>query len=130
MTTLSYKGYVAAVELDVEGNLIFGEVVGARDAITFQGETVEEAVRAFHESVDLYEVTCQEHGIEPDRAPSEEIVIRVDPEVRQILLTLAEKEGQGLEEFLSEDVADLAAQAKAAATSRRAARGARRGKAG
>ena len=72
-------------------------MLGSRDTITFQGETVEEAVRAFHESVDLYLDTCEEQGLEPDRPHLEAMTIRVDPRVHRTLLDLAEIQGRGLE---------------------------------
>ena len=65
MKQIEYKGFVADNEIDAESGLIFGEVVGSRDMITFQGETVEAAVLAFRESIVLYLETCLEHGIIP-----------------------------------------------------------------
>jgi hypothetical protein len=49
------KGYVGVMEVDPDANLIHGDVIGLRDVITFQGQSVPEAMQAFRESVDDYQ---------------------------------------------------------------------------
>lgn len=102
MKSLKYKGYVAKTEIDVDSNLIFGEVIGSRDMVTFQGETVAEAVRAFHESVDLYLDICREHGLVPDRPYSGSIVVRTRPQVHRALMELAGSTGRSLNQVVDE----------------------------
>ena len=46
---MEYKGYVGVAEVDDEAGFIFGRVLGLRDVITFQGETVAEVRRAFQD---------------------------------------------------------------------------------
>ena len=134
MTLMNYKGYVASTEIDVEDNLIFGEVIGLRDTVTFQGRTVEEAVRAFHESVDLYLFTCQEQGLEPDQPRSVSMTIRIDQQVHRALLDLAAEQGRSLDQLvdqvLTEGTARAAALAAADRAADEAARRGRKGKAG
>jgi len=55
---MQYKGYTGRVEFDDEADLFHGEVIGLRDVITFQGRTVDEVKRAFHDSVDDYLAFC------------------------------------------------------------------------
>jgi len=38
---MEYKGYLGKVEFDAEAGMLHGEVVGIRDVVTFQGESVE-----------------------------------------------------------------------------------------
>lgn len=47
MTTMTYDGYVATVELDEEAGLFHGEVINTRDVLTFQGRTLDELKAAF-----------------------------------------------------------------------------------
>ena len=56
---MKYKGYLGVVELDEDSGILFGEVTGLRDVITFQGETVAETIQAFHDSVDDYLEFCK-----------------------------------------------------------------------
>ena len=51
---MTYKGYQAIVELDEEAGVFHGEVINTRDAVTFQGSSVEELKQAFADSVDDY----------------------------------------------------------------------------
>jgi predicted HicB family RNase H-like nuclease len=98
---MKYRGYVARTEIDTESDLIFGEVVGLRDMITFQGQSVAEAVDAFRESVELYLRTCAEQGLEPERPYSGSIAVRTTPRVHRALVALAKARGQSLNELVA-----------------------------
>jgi len=62
---MEYKGYVGKVELDEEAGVLYGEVINVRDVITFEGDSVEEVQKAFHESVEDYLAFCAERGETP-----------------------------------------------------------------
>jgi predicted HicB family RNase H-like nuclease len=49
---MEYKGYVGKVEFDDEAGIFHGEVLGTREVITFQGQSVAELQTAFEESID------------------------------------------------------------------------------
>ena len=51
---MKYKSYTGVVEFDEESSTLFGHVIGLRDGITFQGDSVAEVIQAFHDSVDDY----------------------------------------------------------------------------
>ena len=57
---LIYKGYIGHVEFDDEADIFHGEVINTRDVITFQGATVAEIKKAFHESVNDYLAFCND----------------------------------------------------------------------
>ncbi len=63
---MTYKGYAGTIEVDTEAEILFGRVVGLHDVITFQGETVAEARKAFQDSVDDYLAFCAERGEAPE----------------------------------------------------------------
>ena len=64
---LNYKGYTGQVEYDDEQHIFAGSVINTRDEITFQGESVQEAEKAFRDSIDDYLTWCREDDIEPDK---------------------------------------------------------------
>jgi len=66
MTMMRHNGYEAAVEYDDDAGLFHGEVVNIRDAITFQGRSVDEFRRAFAESVEDYVAFCQARAKKPN----------------------------------------------------------------
>ena len=65
---MKYKGYTGVVEFDEDSGTLFGHVIGLRDGITFQGDSVAEVVQAFHDSVDDYLEFCAEARRKPGEA--------------------------------------------------------------
>jgi predicted HicB family RNase H-like nuclease len=86
-----YKGYAGSLEVDAEAGIIFGRVSGLRDVITFQGETVAEAIQAFHDSVDDYLEFCEERGESPEKPYSGRFLLRMDPALHRHLAYMAEE---------------------------------------
>jgi predicted HicB family RNase H-like nuclease len=97
-----YKGYAGQVEYDPEEGTFQGKVVGTRDIVTFQGDSIEELQREFERSVDVYLEVCQEIGKDPDRPYPGRFVIEVDPAVQRDLAALAAVEGLSLREFAAQ----------------------------
>jgi predicted HicB family RNase H-like nuclease len=116
---MKYKGYVGKVEFDAEAGILHGEVVGIRDVVTFQGTSVEEIEKAFHESVDDYLAFCRQRGEQPDKPCSGRFVVRVGPDLHRRLDMVARIKGKSLNavarEALEKEVSDEppAAQRKA-----------------
>lgn len=53
-STLAYKGYKASIEFDARDNIYVGRFVDTNDIFGFHGETFDEVVKSFEESVDFY----------------------------------------------------------------------------
>ena len=67
---MRYKGFAGMAEYDDEAGIFHGEVINTRDVITFEGESLGEAEKAFRESVDDCLAWCREDGKEPDKPHS------------------------------------------------------------
>jgi predicted HicB family RNase H-like nuclease len=93
---VTYKGYAAAFEVDAEAGIIFGRVIGLRDVITFQGETVAEATQAFRDSVDVYLEFCEERRKAPEKPFSGRFLLRMDPTLHRRLSLIAEQREQSI----------------------------------
>jgi predicted HicB family RNase H-like nuclease len=93
---LEYKGYIGKVTFDDEADLIHGEVVGLRDVITFQGESVTELRQAFQESIDDYLEWCEKLGQKPEKPYSGQFVVRLSPEIHRAVAQMAQMEGKSL----------------------------------
>lgn len=93
---MGYKGYTGVAEVDEEAGVIVGRVLGLRDVITFQGETVAQVRKAFEDSVDDYLEFCAERGESPERPYSGKFIVRVKPELHRALATSAEASGLSL----------------------------------
>ncbi|MBM4031046.1 MAG: type II toxin-antitoxin system HicB family antitoxin [Planctomycetes bacterium] len=101
---MEYKGYVGRVEFEDEAGIFHGEVVGTRDVITFQGQTVGELRAAFEESVDDYLAFCRERGEEPDRPFSGQFVTRIAPELHRQISLAAGLSRKSLNAWVSEQL--------------------------
>lgn len=99
---MKYKGYFGDIkEFDDEAGIIHGEVVGLKDVITFQGTTVQELKKAFHDSVDDYLVWCEERSEKPEKTYSGNFCLRIKPELHAHLALEAVRRGISLNELIN-----------------------------
>ena len=54
MNTLTYKGYIAKIDADLDDGILVGRVINTRDIIGFHGETISEVTESFHAVVEEY----------------------------------------------------------------------------
>ncbi len=97
---MHYKGYLGKVEFDADAKLLHGEVMGIRDVVTFEGQSVSEVEKAFHESVDDYLDFCRKRGERPEKPFSGQFVLRLNPELHRRLNMLAQASGKSLNSFV------------------------------
>ena len=110
MTTMTYKNYTAEVEIDPDAKVLAGRVLYLRDVIVFEGETVEDAERQFHASVDDYLAWCAERGKEPERPFSGKLPFRTTPEHHRKIALAAAQAGKSINAWM-DDVVTQAADA-------------------
>ena len=101
---MNYKNYVAHIEFDDEAEIFYGEVINTRDVITFQGSTVKELKKAFHDSVNDYLEFCKERHEEPDRPFSGKFNLRLDPVLHRDVYVSARRDGKSLNEWVTEAI--------------------------
>ena len=99
---MEYKGYTARVVFDADAGVLFGEVEGLRDVVTFEATNVEELQVAFRESVNDYLAMCAERGEEPERPYSGKFLLRVDPRLHREIAMAAASSGKSLNAFAAE----------------------------
>ncbi len=51
---LKYKEFIGSVHFDSDDETFYGKIEGINDLVTFEGNTVQELKKAFHEAVDDY----------------------------------------------------------------------------
>ena len=99
---MEYKGYLAKVEFDDKDNIFHGEIINLRDVITFEGETVEELLKAFHDSVEDYLEFCAKRGEDPEKPYSGKFIVRVDPALHKTIAIQAKKTGKSLNAWVND----------------------------
>ena len=97
-----YKGYQGIVEFDYDAEIFFGEVIGLRDVITFQGKSTEELEQSFGDSIDEYLKFCAELDREPDKPFSGKFNVRITPELHRSLVIQAKRTDKSLNQWVNE----------------------------
>jgi len=64
--TLEYKGYVGCVEFSEQDRIFYGKIKGIHSLISYEGTTINELTKDFHEAIDSYLALCESEGIEPE----------------------------------------------------------------
>ncbi len=99
---MKYKGYIGRVIYDDEAKIFHGQVIGLKDIITFQGESVKEIDQAFHDSIDDYLSWCKERGEKPEKTYSGRLNLRLAPDIHAILSLEAAKRNVSLNDLIVE----------------------------
>ena len=81
---LEYKGYTGSVDFSAEDKVFFGKLTGIRDVVTFEGETVKELMKAFHDAVNDYLAMCKELGKDPHKEYKGSFNVRLKPRVHRL----------------------------------------------
>jgi predicted HicB family RNase H-like nuclease len=101
---MKYNGYIGTIEPDIDSGVLFGRVIGIRDVITFQGDTVPELLKAFHDSVDDYLAFCKKRGESPEKPYSGKFVLRLDPRFHRKLAIVAEAKAVSLNDLIKSEL--------------------------
>ena len=99
---MDYKGDVARVEFDADAGVLFGEVEGLRDVVTFEATDVAQLREAFRDSVDDYLEMCAASGEEPEKPYSGKFLLRLDPRLHREVAMAAARAGKSLNAFASD----------------------------
>ncbi len=103
---MNYKGYIGDVEYDDEAKIFAGSVINTKTVITFQGTSVEEIEREFHNSVDDYLDWCRQDEITPEKPYSGKFNVRFLPELHRRASVAAKKLNISLNGFIEKSVED------------------------
>ena len=92
---MNYKGYNANVFYSDEYECFVGRVMGIRDSITFDGESVQEIRQAFQEAIDFY----LETNPHPQKPFSGRFMLRLPADVHARAAMRAAREGKSLNQW-------------------------------
>src|SRR3954468_10399819 len=103
---MKYKGYTGVLEIDEESGILYGDVVGLRDVITFQGETVPEARQAFQDSVDCFLELCASRNEPPEKPFSGRFLVRISSPLHRRLVEEAQARRLSLNALVERTLAE------------------------
>ncbi len=92
--TMRYKGYVGSIQYSAEDGCFIGDVLGIRDMISFEGESVSELRTDFENAVNHYLASCRERGKEPAKPRGGQLTLTLPFELEVCLEQTAEETGK------------------------------------
>jgi len=81
---LKHKGYSGTVEFSADDEILYGKIVGVRDVVTFEGDTVTKLKKAFKEAVNDYIETCERLGRDADKEYKGSFNVRIKPRIHRL----------------------------------------------
>ncbi len=102
MNTMTYKGYIGSVAYSEKDNVFFGKIEGIKGLVNFEGESVDELKKAFHEAVDDYLAFCEDEGLVPEKSYSGSLNVRLTPTIHRQIAILAKQAGISLNAYIKE----------------------------
>jgi predicted HicB family RNase H-like nuclease len=97
---LQYKGYYASLNFSSEDEVFYGKLLGIDDLVNFEGASVKELKKAFHEAVDDYLETCEELGKEPNKTYKGSFNIRIPTDLHKAAAIFASVNNISLNDFI------------------------------
>lgn len=103
MNAFHHKGYVGIIDtFDDELGIMSGTVLGIRDVLYFEGETVRDAKASFVHVVDGYLEIAKEKGFVAEKPKSGRFNLRVKPTLHRQMESLAAASGKSLNDWIEE----------------------------
>lgn len=100
--TLSYKGYIGSIEFDQDDGLFYGQVLGIRSLVSYEGSDARGLLADFQEAIDSYLADCAAEGKEPEKAYKGSFNVRVKPEIHKKLALYSYEHAQTLNKTAEE----------------------------
>ena len=101
---MTYKGYIGSVHFSAEDEVFHGKIEAISDLIMFEGKSVKELKKAFHEAVDDYLETCEQMGREPQKPFKGSFNVRISPETHRMAAMKASLSGISLNQFVQQTI--------------------------
>ncbi len=109
-SVMNYKGYVGSVEFSENDNLLYGQVLGIKSLLSYEGTTVEELRSDFEGTVDEYLSMCEELEIEPEKAYKGTFNVRISPDLHKRAALYAKEQSITLNKFMEMAVSSALAK--------------------
>ncbi|MEQ8475572.1 type II toxin-antitoxin system HicB family antitoxin [Fulvivirga sp.] len=104
MKYLEYKGYTGSIEYSAEDNLLYGQVLGVRGLISYEGDTGKSLEQDFKEAIDTYLADCKASGKTPEKPFKGSFNVRIPANLHQKAALLAMEAKTSLNSFVAEAI--------------------------
>ncbi len=103
---MTYKNYRGSVKYSAEDEILYGEIIGIDDSVSYEGQTLKELEADFHAAVDDYLELCKETGKTPQKEFKGAFNVRIPSELHKQAYYQALAEGISLNKFVEECIAN------------------------
>ncbi len=97
---LQYKDYIGSIHFSSEDEVFYGKIVGIDDLVSFEGASVKELKKSFHEAVEDYLESCKEIGKEPNKTYKGTFNIRIGADLHRDAALFAAINNISLNDFV------------------------------
>ncbi len=104
MRYLEYKGYTGSIEYSQEDNLLYGNVLGLKGLISYEGETGKSLEVDFKEAIDVYLTDCKAAGKTPEKPFKGSFNVRIPANLHQKAALLAMETKTSLNNLVTEAI--------------------------
>lgn len=108
---LEYKTYYAEVHFSSEDETFYGKIIGINDLVSFEGTTVKELKKAFHEAVEDYLATCNEIGKDPEKTYKGSFNVRIPSDLHRKAARYATLNRMTLNDFVRHAIDTIVSKA-------------------
>lgn len=103
---MSYRNFLGSVEYSAEDKCLFGKIQGIDGLINYEGESISELERAFHEAVDVYVEENKAAGIVGLESCKGSFNVRIDPDLHRRVKMRAAEEKLTLNKLVARAIAN------------------------
>lgn len=104
MKNLNYKGYTGSIEFSQEDDLLYGNVLGIKSLISYEGSTGKELYADFKGAIDEYMATCEASGIKPEKPFKGSFNVRISSKLHEKAALLALETKTSLNSLVAEAI--------------------------
>lgn len=97
---LTYKGFFGSARYSAADEVFYGKLEGIDDLVNYEGASVKELIKAFHEAVDDYVETCQRIGKEPNKTYKGSFNVRIPADMHREAAIYAASKDISLNDFV------------------------------
>lgn len=104
---MSYKGYKGTIECSLEDNVLYGEVLGIRSLLSYEGNALQELKDDFEDTIDDYFEYCKNHNMTPEKPYKQNIVINLEPDLQEKLYLYSELRDEDISDSINRAIRNL-----------------------
>ena len=96
---MNYKGFTAKIEFSADDKVFVGRLIGIKDIVMFEAETVEGLNKALQEAVDFHIEICERDGKKSKKSYSGKVLFRLPDKLHAEIAEAATREGKSINEW-------------------------------